>query len=217
MMLRLKPGDRAQRRPERIGACGIGRPAQQHRVGPQRAQPVALDQRFDSVGQVGCDDDGRERPRSCCSRMKLCRIRSWADAPFQAIFDFALDHLAERQDAMARGQPVSVNGQVWPVPAGAAERQDDRPPVLRMIQLLLQLQQVLPRPLEQQAAVQIAPTRFDFLATDVPVQTMPSPRWRSTAHTPVDQEHHRQTADRAQQATSTSGSSEIAAGSWDSS
>ncbi len=82
--------------------------------------------------------------------------------------------------------------------------------------MVFQTQQILPGPLEQQAALQVAPTGLYFLATDSPVQQSHQ-RDGDRSPDPVDQEHDGQAPDRSQQRRRPVADNEIAAGNWGSS
>ena len=81
------------------------------------------------------------------------------DASAAQIIQIPRDHLAQRQNPGLGGQPTAKDDQMGARESGAAERQHERPPVLGMIQVIFQFQQVAAGPFKNQATLQIAPPR----------------------------------------------------------
>ena len=68
---------------------------------------------------------------------------------------FSRNDLSERQDPRFTGQPISKHDQVRSGETTSAERQNEWPPVLWMVQVVLQFQEVSTGPFEQQPTIQI--------------------------------------------------------------
>lgn len=93
---------------------------------------------------------------------------------------------------------MHVDCQVRSIPTGATQGQNDRPPILGMLQFVFQFEQIAASSLEQHTSVLIAPTGLDFLASYGPLQNADQgDRYGRT--NPVDKEHDGQAASRSGQ------------------